>query len=224
MTVERLSTTSPARGAAVGLASGAVGLHTGLLYFDAEVPGWRIVHLAMHERLTVTKPSECAEWVAWGYLVPDIDPIELDVLATFCAQVARVLPRVTYGFRFDETKLAEDGAPVLGEGEVGLTCATYVMAMFDYAKIAMIHRDSWKTREEDLAAQTALVALMRERQLASQAHIDAIEADIGCLRYRAEEVAAASAEPDRPVEFVIAEPAGQRVRSEFEHAGAQLGV
>jgi hypothetical protein len=166
----------------------------------------------MHERLTVDDRSSHSEW---AYVLPAVDPIELEVLAAFCSVRAALAPNVTYGFRFDESKFEQEGNLLLGPGEVGLTCATFIVAMFEHAQIPLLVRDSWRTRQADLEAQAELVRLMREHRLAPAQHLEALEREVGCMRFRAEEVAAASATSARPVRFARAEASGAQVLRDF---------
>lgn len=193
---------------------GSVGLHTGIAYRDGATEAWRIIHLAWHEMMEVN--DEPNGWDRWALIPPAIDPLDLETLAIFCAVRAQLGPGIRYGFRFDETTIDDAGNVVLGPNEIGLTCATFVMAMFDHAKIALLAGDSWKTREEDLAAQRQLAAMMRRSTRALLAHKEALEREVGCMRFRAEEVAAATAFLKRPVPFVAAEMAGAAVFKDFK--------
>lgn len=80
----------------------------------------------------------------------------------------------------------------------------------------LLLRESWAVREDDLAAQRQLVALLRGTSDASAEHVKAVEAEVGCMRFRCEEAAAASAINPRPVGFMEAAEAGARVRLAFE--------
>ena len=56
---------------------------------------------------------------------------------------------------------------------------------------------------------------MRDHKLAPTDRLTAMATDVGCFRFLAEEVAAATAEASRPVVFLVAAPAGERLRAEF---------
>ena len=57
------------------------------------------------------------------------------------------------------------------------------------------------------APQSAGTAWASSRE--NPAHADAVAAEVGCLRFRPEEVAAASAHPPHPVDYARAEALGQ---------------
>ena len=199
---------------AVAISRGAVGLHAGLVYHD-QFQRRHILHLEMHERLAVTERVD-----GWAFATPAIDPEELSLLAGFCELRASLRSKVPYGFRFETSTFADDGELQLGAGEIGLTCATFVLAVFNWAKISLLSESTWTERSpervaEDDAAQAALVALIRLRKLAPVSHADQLESEVGCLRFRVEEVAAASSISPHPVTFAVAEPAGRRALEEF---------
>ncbi len=198
--------------AAVVVTGGDILLHAGLVYRDTGGSP-HVLHLAQHEALLQTDRLD-----GWAFASPAIDPEELKVLAGFCsirADLGRVVP---YGFRRKGSVLQE-GVLVLGAGVIGLTCATFVMVMFDWAKIALLADDTWDERddmrkEEDRQVQEALVASMRARGTPTE-HVEALAAEVGCLRFRVEEVAAASGIEARPVTFRAAATAGTLLLQAF---------
>jgi len=100
--------------------------------------------------------------------------------------------RVPYGFSvpdnfFDKTT----GEMILAPGNVGLTCATLVLAIFHMIGLNLIDYSSWSSRESDLVAQNSLRDHL-ETQGEKQAFVDAVEAQINGFRYRPEEVMAAA--------------------------------
>jgi hypothetical protein len=85
------------------------------------------------------------------------------------------------------------------------------MAMFDWAGITLLDTTSWRDRPADRVAQENLVDMLRRDRRVSRQHIEAVEREVGCFRYRSEEVAAGSASQVRPLTFDDAEAAGQRI-------------
>jgi hypothetical protein len=194
--------------AAIGICAGAVGLHVGVLYRAAD-DRIAVIHLAWHFQLRCDRSLE-----RWAFAPPRIDPIELEVLSGFCALVEAVRPAIPYGFLRIASSLDDEARFVPGPGEVGLTCATFVMAMFAWARIALLDEATWELRDEDVAAQQALLELLRRS--ATLDHALAVEREVGCMRFRSEEVAAASTLAERPVPFAIASAIGARMRIAFD--------
>jgi hypothetical protein len=206
----RLVSAHPAGRGAVAITRGEIGLHVGIV-FRASDQRCRILHLAWHYRL---RNEEALD--GWAFVAPLLDPVELQVLAGFCALLGAVRPRIPYGLQFSASRFDDDGRFIPGPGETGLTCTTFVMAIFEWAVMPLLVRESWKVRDEDIAAQRALVSMLRETKDADDGHVIAVEAEVGCMRFRSEEAAAASAMPVRPVHFDEAELAGARVRASFD--------
>ena len=171
----------------------------------------RILHLAFHYRL------ECdTEPTGWAFVPAAIAPFELQVLARMCATLDAVRPEIPYGFHRGTSRFDEHGRFVPGPGDTGLTCSTFIQAIFDWAKIPLLDEATWELRDEDRVAQQALLAFLRRNHDATNEYLATVEAEVGCMRFRAEEVAASSAMSQRPVPFQVANVEGIRVRASFE--------
>jgi hypothetical protein len=211
--LRRADMASPRGRAAVALMAGSVGLHAGILFRTSDQQR-RILHLAFHYQL------ECEiEPGGWAFVSAAIDPIELDVLAGHCATLEKVRPEVPYGFRRGASRFDEQGRFVPGPGDTGLTCTTFIQAIFDWARIPLLAEATWELRDEDREAQQILLEWLRRNKDATDEYLAAIEAEVGCMRFRAEEVAAASASSKRPVPLQVASVEGRRVLSSFERLG-----
>ena len=197
----------PVARAAVVVARGLVGLHAGLMFRSGR-ESVTLLHLASHYKLRAEPIGP-----AWWYAQPAIDALDLDVLAGFCAVRAKVGRRVPYGLRYEESTFDRDGSFLAGPGETGLTCATFVLAMFNWAKIPLIDSNSWPYRPEDVEAQKVLVVWLRNNPEVERAHVERVEKETGCLRFRAEEVAAATTFSERPAAFAAIAPASLSIRA-----------
>ncbi|TMQ12946.1 MAG: hypothetical protein E6J90_15705 [Deltaproteobacteria bacterium] len=198
----------PSQRAVVALKQGPVGLHCGI-FFRASDEALRILHLAFHYQLAVDHSFD-----GWAYVAPQIDPIELGVLAGFCSLLNSVQPGIPYGFEYQASKFDDEGRFVPGPGESGLTCTTFVLAVFKWARLALLIPETWQSRTEDVEAQRRLIVFLQ--RAASPQHVAAVEAEVGCMRFRSEEAAAATAMTPRPVGFPEASAAGVQVRASFE--------
>lgn len=207
--------TAPSHEAAVALSRGGIGLHTGLVYRDGAQA--RVLHLAWHHRLTDEAPTPESPWFA---VRPALDELELIRVASFAKNIAAVRPEVPYALRSRGATFDEQGRYVPG-GDAGLTCASFVVTVFESARVPLLDRASWEQRsperqQEDTAAQQRLVAYLRASAAAE--HVAAVEREVGCARLRSEEVAAASGLSPHPVAFAQAAPAGEALRGEVEAA------
>lgn len=128
-------------------------------------------------------------------------------LAAKCRQIWRANRhnRIPFGFGqptdcFDETTHEY----LIGPSKHGLTCASFVLAVFHSAGIVLIKYDSWPVdRGGDREWQDAIIAEL-EQQGAQPEHIQALRNDVGCARFRPEEVAGAATQQP-PCEFAAAE-------------------
>lgn len=212
LTVAPMSKT-PDKDAVVTVMKGSVGAHTGLLYVANDDGARRHLHLAWHFLLKDDEaPPADAFWVE-----PHLDDLALADLRTSAHLIAKRHEdgRVPYALRPVDAHFSIAGALQLNKS-LGLTCATFVILVFAHARIHLVETTTWEharspeRKLEDDAAQSRLVGYLRKEPDA-QKHADLVEADIGCTRIRAEEVAAASGMVGHPITFGRAEPQGRRV-------------
>ncbi len=199
--------------AAVGIFMTATGFHVGVLNrVDGDAA--RVVHLAFHHNLLDEVADE-----TWGWVEPALLGETLQVVGAFARRIHRAHRdgRLPYALRLDVTRFDAVGRLLLGPTEHGLTCATFVLEVFRSAGVDLLDLDSWANRSpnriaEDDAAQRALVERL---ELRDPAHAAAVDSEVGCFRFRPEEVAAATANPPHPVEFARAESLGIEVVAAF---------
>lgn len=96
-----------------------------------------------------------------------------------------------YGFRYDRSRFESTGELRLGSDEVGLTCATFLLAVFRSVGVELLRLDEWPERAEDEKRWTALLAML-ESQGVDAAHLKALRGQTNARRYRPDEVAAGS--------------------------------
>ncbi len=203
----------PAEDVVVFVMKGAVGAHVGMLYRADAAGERRYLHLAWHHRLQNEPTLSSKSW----WIVPCLDDFELADLRTSARLIARRHQDglVPYSFRPAAAHFDRDGTLRLNDS-IGLTCATFVLLVFAHAGIHLLDSATWDTdrplerRQEDDAAQRELVAYLRKNP-ESRSQADLVEQEIGCMRIRAEEVAAASGMSGLPVPFARVEPQGRMV-------------
>ena len=81
----------------------------------------------------------------------------------------------------------------------GLTCATFIMAVFESMGLPIIDVNSWKPRWSDRRWQEKTIDLLRNG--ASERHIELLTESIGAPRFRPEEVTASSTLETQPAKF-----------------------
>lgn len=169
-------------------------LHCGLLY-KSDDDETRLLHLAFHHRLLDEKPNEKYRWADVG-----LDPFNRQVFAALASLIAEGSPAVPYGF--DASGVCFDPStgklipPPLGKG---LTCATFILAVFKTYGYELVDEGTWKPRADDLTWQETILSMLKEK--ATQDHVDAVASDVGAMRFRPAEVVGAATCEVHPVAF-----------------------
>lgn len=193
--------------AAVSIEPTEIGCHIGVFYVANDAGDVRHLHLAFHHALRDEIPASRERSV-----VPALAGTDLSTVATFARLVARrnADGRVPYALK-DGARLNADGGVDL-RGALGLTCATFVMELFRAADVVLLDEATWhagrsaEREEEDRAAQAKLVGYLRSR---NAVHAGLVEGEVGCTRFRSEEVAAASGLSGHPIGYDRAELFGR---------------
>ncbi len=175
----------------------------------ASSDGISLLHLKQHYDLAW-------ETIATGYycVVPAL-PVERQTqVAVFCEVVRdRLKGKLPFAVKYKGATFDRSGRLVSKEGR-GLTCATFVLAIFRSIGINLILHEEWPERQSDLRWHSAIVETLRKRG-ASKEHIAAVEAEAPCARYLPQEVAAAGTAAEMPISFKYAKPVGHAIRSKL---------
>ncbi len=190
--------------------------HVGILHKLGDNSSVELLHLAWHRDLRNGPPSEKYHWVA-----PQIPSPRLRQVAARCRQIFRANPdSIPYAFSpsndcFDETT----GQFLLGPTRCGLTCATFVVAVFRSTGVDVLKPETWPVGlPEDLAWQDfVLHALENCNTPASQEHIDSVRNERGGIRIRPEHVAAAVTISPQPAEYASTEILSKQIVDRLHH-------
>lgn len=165
--------------------------HCGVLYEDRWGEPWYL-DLASHrelQRQSATRPS------AW--VTPEIDPILQEQLCERCdliwARDQEKAPeqRLPYGFRYEGALFDEQGEPVFDPVlEHGLTCATFVLAVFASVGLQLMDLPSWPAATEVDRRWRALVLQLLPF---SEQERERLRSELECRRFHPPEVVAACA-------------------------------
>lgn len=192
--------------------------HCGFLFKSAGAV--RHLHLAWHELLQDEVATVDVRFVN----LPAMHAINKTVVCAALSGLKKNGLSIPYGFhyrglRFDSgfTHLTFESDGALGAlpPGFGLTCATFVIVALDSLGFDLIDDDTWPARPSDAEWQKTIVGHLRRRNVA---HADALEADIGLIRPRPEEVVGAGAVAPWPVKFAAAESMAQKILSEIAAA------
>ncbi|ASP20001.1 hypothetical protein ANTHELSMS3_01290 [Antarctobacter heliothermus] len=156
--------------------------HCGIIYRPDENEV-RFLHLAFHFDLRDEVLDGTYWWATCG-----LDEDNQLVLAAFASLLAAEDPAVPYGFDSEGLVFeADTGKLKAGPVGHGLTCATFVLAVFRTYGFEPLQVKSWQARAEDVQWQQTILQLM-ERNGASKDHVDAIRSSEPSQRFRPEEV------------------------------------
>ena len=193
--------------------------HIGILYSDEDAGEVKLGHLAWHLELRTSQPKDCYLWVD-----PPIPDRRARQVAARCRQILRANDKgIPYAFSppndcFDD----ETGNFLLGATRKGLTCATFVLAVFDTAGIQLAKYDSWPQQRPGDAEWHQFIIEQLQKNSASAEHMASIQAEGRAIRYRPEEVAGCAASVLLPCEFAIAESLSQEILSRLRQLGKTL--
>jgi hypothetical protein len=197
---------------AVAITKHGENYHAALIYRDSN-SSLNLLELGLNGHPDNNSPP--TGQLTWA--IPRIDAILRRNAAALCELIAETSPVVYYAF--DYPMPAEfsvvNGDLHLGEGAVGLTCATFVLAVLHSVQIELLRLSTWQPRDDDEKWQRRIHAyLAKKREVLGipQFVIDANSARIPCLRYRPEEVVAGALDHNMPVDFVRAASQGPLVR------------
>jgi hypothetical protein len=177
-----------------------------------------ILDLLWHERL---RSGPCEDELPC--VVPELEPEEINDVTGICRLIhQRHLERlltggflIPYAFRMgNNTRFSSvTGDLMLGDG-LGLTCSTFVLAVFESAKVPLIDLTGWPARADDQARHQELLQMMRNGipklvPPADPQHVAAVAVELPCIRVRPEEAAAAGMAETVPASFSKAERGGR---------------
>lgn len=168
--------------------------HVGIIY--KEKSDYFQLHLLFHQNLSVNPPNRRD-----GYVKVNIEKERLRPVAALCRKLSRSKPAIPFALSGWESVFeVKSGHLILRGNAVGLTCSSFVMAVFLSVGISLIDFGKWPNREDDEPNQNRLVSLL-EKVKANPSHINAVRAQIGCVRIKPEEVAVSVQSPTLPADY-----------------------
>lgn len=159
-----------------------------------------LLHLAWHHDLRNHPPGLSYCWVE-----PNVPPPRMRQVAAICRKVWRANDQAL-PYAFSEPSDCFDthsGAFLLGPSRHGLTCASFVLAIFETAGLPLVRYDTWPSeRPGDREWQEWVISqLANSKPPAEPEHMMAITSEIGSVRFRPEDVAAAATISPLPADF-----------------------
>ena len=172
--------------------------HTGIFHKSTENGSLNLMDLCWHKVLRNAAPNRSID-VIW--ITPPLPQRRLRLVADTCRQIWRANGRgsIPYGFG-KPTDCFDDNTHefLIGPSHLGLTCASFVLAVFARCGTHLIRYEEWPVeRDGDTEWQSRIVGDLREQYTDTEnvSHIERVEGEIGVVRFRPEEVAGAACAP-----------------------------
>lgn len=148
----------------------------------------------------------------FAWIVPHLLPEELNDVRAVCRSICRHRPEIFYCWVLDvEAQLDPEASRLVSEvAPYGLTCSSFVLAVFHTAHVRLINLDGWLDRTDD-AVWYARLAQYHRRNGMPENRVQILERNTRVLRVRPEEVAGACMERNLPAFYRTCEPNGRAV-------------
>lgn len=201
-------------GVAILLSDPARGqLHCGVVYQYEGAPSACLLHLAFHARLRLDCPPTSGGFL---WVAPPIDELRVDAVAVLCERIWKRRQSIPYGVLYDGGQFTRDGVLELGAAAHGLTCATFVMHVFRSAGIELLEWAAWPIRTTDAEWHQQIVSELENFRIRfpdeiSEEHIKNVRGELGCARFRPEEVTGACSSTQFPASFDFTVAAGRQI-------------
>jgi hypothetical protein len=186
-------------------------LHCALIY-KLDEGELRLVHLRFHHDLERTTPAPPFRWAQIS-----LDTDNKQILAVLIDAIGHSATPIPYGLNplgivFDKDT-GELLPPPIGKG---LTCATFIIAVFQTYGYTLVQEASWPSRQEDETWQRHILDALEAH--ATPEHVEAARADVGAKRFRPEEVVGATIHHAWPVAFDNAHELAKQVLEDLDAA------
>lgn len=180
-------------------------LHIGLIY-HIDDSGPRFCHLEWHHQLRDELLPPTYLWGPCG-----LDFVNKPIMAAYVSLLRKNSKSIPYSIEFNDQGIYfdDEGKYIVHPVGQGLTCATFILAVFSRMGFPLLDIDTWQHRQDDVDWQQRILTVLVN--YATQEHISAARQNIGSLRFRPEEVAAGIISEDHPLDF----PTAQNVAAEI---------
>jgi|WetSurSiteA1Bulk_404760.scaffolds.fasta_scaffold00007_22 hypothetical protein len=193
--------------------------HIGVLFRKDKNNPPKLLHLAFHSRLQCDEPIEYASKFFWLHCPSLSEDEQLQLAVWFETIFAVNGSNIPYGLAYSSSGYFDQNGKFIQTNEnIGLTCATFVMALFEDFDLPIIDTESWMSRDDDKKWQKKIIECMEKDMkkyphLYSNTHIETQISNIGvAVRFRPEEVAvSANIFEDGLITFQQAEPLGKKL-------------
>lgn len=156
----------------------------------------KVLHLERHNSLACDNNLDSFRcWIR-----PNIHKLRQEQVSAFCNVIINRglnFNDIPYGFSYDGTAYFDNTGSLFHSANCsGYTCGTFVLTIFHSLGLDLIDISAWPSREEDIPWQKRILYMFARCAGyfgISNHHLLRLANEIGCPRYRPEEVAVSSA-------------------------------
>jgi hypothetical protein len=166
------------------------------------------------------------EQYVWINPEPAIDEVRLESVGAFCRLIAERNVEKGLPYAFSEPRDWFDlrtGEARLTKTNIGLTCASFVLAVFEAARVPLINEATWILRADDEAFQSWVINSLEENNATAE-HVALVRHSLPAVRYRPEEVAGAAACDAIPADFNSSVAMGKKIADLLETAVGRAAI
>lgn len=155
--------------------------HSGVIYRQNPNSAPRLLHLAWHFDLR-NESSICPQSI-WSS--PNIPEPRLKQVAASCRLIWKKHEKQGLPYAFSSPKAFFDlsGDFISRPNRIGLTCSSFVLAVFHHARIHLLDYGTWQHRDEDLKRKDDLLDYLSKTKSVDSNHIDAVNKQVHLFRY-----------------------------------------
>jgi hypothetical protein len=191
------------------------GRHTGILYKDSDGIV-RLLHFAFHFRLYnqvvyLEHPHfSTYKWVEFSRLNSINDPQSerkesiINYIKFVVRKQSKIENKIGYAVGYHGDSFDATGELRLTGNAIGLTCSTFIMAIFQSIGITLIDFKLWPHRQNDIEWKEEVVNLLAQHGV-DEDHVNAVRNETAFTRFRPEEVTASSINNKLPSSFKFCE-------------------
>ncbi len=173
--------------------------HAAIAFVDADEE-LKLLHFLIDGSIRSMSPND-----KYIFVVPNVLQSTRSAFAGLCESLANNEPmrKIYYDFGVDPNAhfSFEDGRCdlVTSEPGTGLSCSTFVAAIFNSVKRPLVDCATWEHRHEDLVAHSRLLDVLSEHQQGARAA--RLKSRIASIRVSPTDVAGAALEDELPASF-----------------------
>ena len=153
----------------------------------------------------------------YAFVLLNIHQLRIPAIVGYCRLLWEVNENgcIPYGFKLPNECFDSTTAKwLLGNSGLGLTCATFILAVLHAQRITIAKLDDWPERDADNVWRQSIISALRDNNAQKQANY--LESENSGVRFRPEEVAGSAASTIYPANFQTAISLGGKILNIFD--------